>query len=517
MATERDPLLHAQESEDSTPAAQQEPAPIHSYYIVAVLFLVNLCAFFLKTTMVNILLELVCRLYWYFLGDGAHAPFPGDSDKCTDPSVFWYFLMLLNLSAVMEGGAGLLMYVPMSRLSGKYGRRSMLVGLTATLIVSSLCMIGAYRLPTPFTAPLLVLWLITISIAGQSRFDLITSMYVVDTTSPQQRTAQLSILIGLGYAAYIPGYSLGGALTTYTDSNTAVYWIVIAIALGLLAFIAFVLPESFDAGRRAKLQEEWQNEGSDRDSPLRGFLRSLALLKPHRNPSTDAWNLRLLWCTVHAFTQAVASGYLWSVVFIYLWLYLDHELNNNRYVLSTVAVATGVSLIVITPLVIKFGRPFYGERALLPANNSESTTESAWQGTSSGNSKMDKHLAIFGSVIYVVATALFPLARTRIQALILIVILGASYFRVPAFLSVVVASGDPLRSGELLAAIQTVSALGTALSWLILYFVLNASMNTFPGLIFLVYSAIASVSVLALCLIKESDRYIAPVQLSGTS
>ncbi|KAJ7107812.1 major facilitator superfamily domain-containing protein [Mycena epipterygia] len=516
MSTERDPLLHAQESEDSAPA-QKEPAPIHPYYIVAVSFLVNLCAFFSETTMVEILFELVCRLYWHFLGGGAHAPFPGDSDKCAHPSVRRYFTMLMTLSGVMESGAGLLMYAPMSRLSGKYGRRSMLIGLTAMLILSSLCMIGAYRLPTPFTAPLLILWLITMSIAGPSRFALMTAMYVVDTTSPQERTAQLSILIGWGYAAGIPGFSLGGALTAYTESNTAVYWTVIAIALGVVAFIIFALPESFDAGRRAKLQEEWQNEGSDRDSPLRGFLRSLALLKPHRNPITGAWNLRLLWCAVHGFTQAVASGYLWSAVLIYLRLHLGYKPDDNGYVLSTAAVATGVSLIVITPLVIKFGRPFYGERALLPANNSESTTESARQGTSSGNSKMDKHLAIFGWIIDLVAIALFPLARTRIQVLIPLVILGASYFRVSAFRSVVVASGDPLRSGELMAAIQTVSALGAVLSGLVLGSVLSASINTFPGLVFLVYSAIASVSVLALCLIKESDRYIAPVQLNGTS
>ncbi|KAJ6467036.1 hypothetical protein DFH09DRAFT_1381555 [Mycena vulgaris] len=403
MSTERDPLLHAQESEDSAPAAQKEPAPIHPYYIVVVAFLVNLCAFFTETTMVEILFELVCRLYWHFLGDGAHAPFPGDSDKCAHPSVRRYFTMLITLSGVMESAAGLFMYAPMSRLSGKYGRRIMLVGLTAMLILSSLCMIGAYRLPTPFTAPLLVLWLITMSIAGSSRFSLMTVMYVVDTTSPQQRTAQLSILIGWGYAAGIPGFSLGGALTTYTDSNTAVYWTVIAIALGLLAFIAF------------------------------------------------------------------------------------------------------------------FGRPFYGERALLPANNSESTTELARQGTSSGNSKMDKHLAIFVWMIDIVAIALFPLARTRIQVLIPLVILGASYFRVSAFRSVVVASGDPLRSGEIMAAIQTVSTLGAVLSGLVLGSVISASINTFPGLVFLVCSAVASVSVLALCLIKESDRYIAPVQLSDTS
>ncbi|KAJ6558332.1 major facilitator superfamily domain-containing protein [Mycena capillaripes] len=517
MSTERDPLLNGQEPEDSASAVENEPASIHLYYIVIVSFLVNLCTFFSETTMVEILLELVCGLYWYYLGDGAHAPFPGDSDKCAHPSVRRYFTMVITLSGVMESAAGLLMYAPMGRLSGKYGRRIMLVGLTAMLIVSSFCMIGAYRLPTPFTAPMLVLWLITMSIAGSSRFSLMTVMYVVDTTSPQQRTAQLSILIGWGYAAGIPGFSLGGALTTYTDSNTAVYWTVIAIAVGLLTFITFVLPESFDTARRAKLQEEWQNEGSDRDSPLQSLLRSLALLKPHRNPITGAWNLRLLWCAVHGFTQGIASGYLWSAVLVYLRLHLGYRPDDNGYVLSTAAVATGVSLIVITPLVIKFGRPFYGERTLLPANNSESITESTRQGTSSGNSKMDRHLAIFGWMIDIVAIALFPLAQTRIQVLIPLVILGASYFRVSAFRSVVVASGDPLRSGEIMAAIQTVSGLGAVFSGLVLGSVLSASINTFPGLVFLVYSAIASVSVLALCMIKESDRYISAVQLSGTS
>ncbi|KAJ7100555.1 major facilitator superfamily domain-containing protein [Mycena crocata] len=515
MSTERDPLLNGQpvESEHSASAGQKEPASIHPYYIVIVSFLVHLCIFFSQTTMVEILLELVCRLYWYYLDDDEHTPFPGDSDKCAHQSVKRYFTMLMTLSGVMESAAGLLMYSAMSRLSGKYGRRIMLVGLTAVLIVSSFCMIGAYRLPAPFTAPLLVLWLITMSV-GSSPFSLIIAMYVVDTTSPQQRTAQLSIVIGWGYAAGIPGFSLGGALTTYTNSNTAVYWTVIAIAVGLLALITLVLPESFDAARRIKLQEEWQNEGSDRDSPLRSFLRSLASLKPHRNPSTGAWNFRLLWCAIHGFAQAIATGYLWSAVLVYLRLHLGYKSDDNGYVLSTAAIATGVSLIVITPLVIKFGQPFYGERPLVLA---ESTTESVRQGTSSADSKMDKHLAIFGWMIDIVAIALFPLARTRIQVLIPLVIVGVSYFRVSAFRSVVVASGDPIRSGEIMAAIQTVSSLGSVFSGLVLGSVLSASIETFPGLVFLVYSAIASVSVLALCLIKESDRCIASVQLSDTS
>ncbi|KAJ6609539.1 hypothetical protein B0H10DRAFT_1954545 [Mycena sp. CBHHK59/15] len=105
MSTEQDPLLNAQESNDSSPAVQKESAPIHLYYIVVVSFLVNLCAFFSETTMVEILFELVCWVYWHFLGDGAHELFPGDSDKCVHPSVRRYFTMLMTLSGVMESRA----------------------------------------------------------------------------------------------------------------------------------------------------------------------------------------------------------------------------------------------------------------------------------------------------------------------------------------------------------------------------------------------------------------------------
>ncbi|KAJ6513570.1 major facilitator superfamily domain-containing protein [Mycena vitilis] len=511
MSTERDPLLPAQESEDVASPAQKDPERIHPSYIQVVSFLVHLCTFFCETTMVEILFDLVCQLYWHFIGAGSHTPFSGDSDKCADPSVRRYFTMLMTLSGVMQSGSGLLMYAPMSRLSGKYGRRSMLAGLTAILIVSTLCMIGAYRLPAPFKAPLLVLWLITVSIAGTSRFSLMAVMYIVDTTSAQQRTAQLSMLTGWGYAAGIPGFSLGGALTAYTGSNTAVYWTVLAIAIGMLVFIVFVLPESFDAAKRAKLQEEWKKEGSDRDSALRNFVRTLALLRPHRNPNTGTWNLRLLWCAVHAFTHSLASGYFWSAVLIYLRLQLGYKPNDNGYILSIAAVATGVSLIVITPLVIKFGRPLYGESTPLPAADSESATTHARKGTSSENSKMDKHLTILGAIIDLVATALFPFARTRVQVMIPLCVVGASYFRISAFRSVVVASADPIRSGELLASIHTISGLGTMLSGLVMGSVLSASINTFPALVFFVYSAIVGVSILALLLIRESDRFIVPV------
>ncbi|KAJ7673773.1 hypothetical protein DFH06DRAFT_749812 [Mycena polygramma] len=184
MSSERNPLLPRQESDDAA-APDKDAARIHPSYIQIVSFLVQLCNFFCETTMVETLFDLVCELYWHLLGD-AHTPFSGGADKCADPSVRRYFTMLMTLSGVMESGAALIMYAPMSRLSGKYGRRIILAGLTAILIVSTVSMIGAYRLPPPFKAPLLVVWLITAAVAGTSRFSLMAVMYVVDTTSAQQ-------------------------------------------------------------------------------------------------------------------------------------------------------------------------------------------------------------------------------------------------------------------------------------------------------------------------------------------
>ncbi|KAJ7652097.1 major facilitator superfamily domain-containing protein [Mycena polygramma] len=502
MSTERDPLLDApqlsQEPEDSV----QIPIPIHPYYIAAVAFLAKLCYCISVTTQVEILLELVCRLYWTYYSNG-NSPLLGD--RCEHHSVRQYFTILNTAVGILDGLGGLLMYGPMSRLSGKYGRRSMMVLLTVVLILATLCLIGAHRLPAPFTAPLLLLWLILISLAGTWQFDLITAMYVADTTTPQQRTSSLSIVLGWGYFAGVPGFAIGGAVTACTGSNTAVYWIVIALALVLLAFIAFILPESFGTSKRLRLREQWESERSGigpagrLESTLGTFFRPLALLKPDRNPATGRWNLRLLWCGIHAFASGIASGYIWSAVVVYLALHLGYKPDDNGYVLTTVSVATGASLVIVTPFVLKIGRPFYNA-----ANSNPTNSEVA----AAGDSKMDLHLAIFGWIIDAVAVALFPLARTRTEVLIPMVILGASYFRVSAFRSVVVASGDPVRSGEILAAIQTLTSLGVALSGLVLGSVLSASINTFPGLVFLVYSAIAFVSVIALCMIRDSDKYV---------
>ncbi|KAJ7788558.1 major facilitator superfamily domain-containing protein [Mycena olivaceomarginata] len=503
MATERDPLL--QEVAEPDVVAQEEPSPspqIHPYYIVVVAFLAKLCFFISTTTDVEILLELVCRLYW-----NAHDRSPVPGDRCAHPSVRRYFTMLGSLVGVMEGLGGLFMYGPMSRLSGKYGRRSMLVVLTVILILGTLCLIGAYRLPIVFTAPLLFSWLILISITGSWQFDLMTAMYVIDTTTSQERTSRLSIVLGWGYVSGIPGFAIGGALTTYLESNTAVYWVVISLALILLAYVAFILPESFDSTKRAKLQEEWQNERAELGSGylkslLSIFFRPLLLLKPHRNP-TGSWNLRLLWCGTHAFFSGMASGYLWTAVIVYLALHMQYRPDDNGYVLTAGAISTGISLVVITPLAIKLLSNFYGAKSI-SANDIESTHSEA---SSSGISKMDKHLAIFGWTMDIVAVALLSLARTRVEVFICVATLGASYFRLSAFRSVVAASGDPIRSGEILAAIQTITSFGNAISGVILGSVLTASIDTFPSLVFLVYSVISSVSVVALCLIRESDRY----------
>ncbi|KAJ6569453.1 major facilitator superfamily domain-containing protein [Mycena capillaripes] len=503
MSTEQDPLLEPEAPQPQNDLERAEN-PIHPYYIAVVAFLAKLCFFISTTTQVEILRELVCRLYWTY-HDEAHSPLPGD--KCQDLSVRQYFTVLKTIVVIMEGLGGLVMYGPMSRLSGRYGRRSMMILLTVLLILATFCIIGAHRLPIFFTAPLLVSWLILISITGSWQFDLMTAMYVADTTTAHARTSSLSIVLGWGYFAGVPGFALGGAVTTHTGSNTAVYWLVIALALILLGYIAFVLPESFDKPKRVRLQEQWESEsaGRGRAGYLESFFRPLALLKPHRNPTTGAWNLRLLWCGIHAFTSGIASGYIWTAILVYLALHLGYKPDENGYLLTAGAVATGVSLVIITPLAIKFGRPFYR------ATDMRSRSGPEPEGTTSEGSKMDTHLAMFGWILDVVAIALFPLARTRMQVLIPIIILGASYFRISAFRSVVVASGDPVRSGEILAAIQTVTSLGIALSGLVLGSVLSASINTSPGLVFRVYSAIASVSVIALCLIRESDKYVAPL------
>ncbi|KAF7349295.1 MFS general substrate transporter [Mycena sanguinolenta] len=501
MPTERQPLL---EEVRDPPEDAEPPSPY--YFTVPVAFLAKLCFFISTTTAVEILLEIVCRLYW----NSQHGPYsPPPGDRCAHPSVRRYFVMLKSLVVIMESLGGIFMYGPMSRLSGKYGRRSVLIILTIILILGTLCMIGAYRLPAVFTAPLLLAWLVLISITGASQFDLMTVMYVVDTTTATsyQRTSRLSFVMGWAHVSSIPGFAIGGALTTYLQNNTAVCWAVIGIALVLLAYITFILPESFDRTSREKLQAEWLDERVEIGtgyitSALNTFFRPMLLLKPHRNPVTGGWNLRLLWCGIHALFSGLASGYIWTAMVVYLALHLQ-ELqpqfgpDDNSYVLKVGGLSTSLSLVVVTPLAIKFISRFYG-----------AANEDGVDSTNKGAGKMDKHLAIFGWTVDIIAVALLPLARTRVQVIICVAALGASYFRLSAFRSVVAASGDPLRNGEILSAIQTITSFGNALSGVVLGSVLTKSISTFPSLVFLVYSAIASVSVLALCLIKESDRYV---------
>ncbi|KAJ7237304.1 major facilitator superfamily domain-containing protein [Mycena haematopus] len=498
MPTEHQPLLEGYYDPPEDP--KPTPSP---YYFTVVAFLAKLCFFISATTVVEILLELVCRAYW-----NSHDPYsPPPGDRCAHPSVRRYFAMLKSLVVIMESLGGIFMYGPMSRLSGKYGRRSMLIVFTVILILGTLCIIGAYRLPVVFTAPLLLSWLVLISITGASQFDLMTVMYVVDTTTSYERTSRLSFVMGWAHVSSIPGFAIAGVLTTYLESDMAVCWAVIGIALVLLAYIIFVLPESFDSTSREILQAEWHDERTELGpgyitSALDIFFRPLLLLKPHRNPLTGAWNLRLLWCGIHALFSGLASGYIWTAMVVYLALHLQefqpqYAPDDNSYVLKVGGISTSVSLVVLTPLALMFLSRFYG------AGNDVESTNSTGE-----NSKMDKHLAIFGWTVDIIAVALFPLARTRLQVMICVAALGASYFRLSAFRSVVAASSDPIRNGEVLSAIQTLTSFGNALSGVVLGSVLTESISTFPSLVFLVYSAIASVSVVALCLIRESDRYV---------
>lgn len=118
--------------------------------------------------------------------------------------------------------------------------------------------------------------------------------------------------------------SLGGIITTQSDSVVIVYLVSTIALASLCIYISILLPESFPIAKRVELQRqrnelppESQTWFETLTSPLAVVFEPLKQLKPSYDPSKGRRNWRLVFCAIHVFVVTVADGYAALAMVLY--------------------------------------------------------------------------------------------------------------------------------------------------------------------------------------------------------
>ncbi|KAI0057348.1 MFS general substrate transporter [Artomyces pyxidatus] len=491
-----------------------------SLSILPVVFIGRLSAELPMTTFLDILLQAICR--FYPVEPGHDSTWLEGGDACREPRVLHIYSVAITVYVFLQTSGAFIMYGPISGFSSKLGRKPVFFALILLCLASNIFMLLSWKSTAGIKALLLCLWALSSSLAGTAQFDLVSDMYGVDiTVNSNDRTTVLSFIKGATLLGGLPAYALGGIITRQTRSDFVVYSISAILDVIMAAYVCAVLPESFSPEDRRRLREEQEAEQTS-SSPvstgrryatllrLRAILWEIlypfTLLPPHRDSSTNQLNLRIFWCGMYFFLSNLGFGYSLYALMTYLTVVLNYKPDDNGYVLTAASVSSVFSLFVLTPCMVKYVRPLFNARKIPRVQNGE-TTDGTPDTVPSGT-QFEIHIAAMGWMMDIVAMLSVPFARSRVQVLLLLVLYGIGTCRIPVSRTIAAASVEPIRSGELLSAVQMAGAVGATLSTVFLGFVLSTTISTHPSTVFWVYAMVEAMAIGTLYCIRDEDRYI---------
>jgi hypothetical protein len=347
----------------------------------------------------------------------------------------------------------------------------------------------------------------------------IANIYTVDISSAEDRTPVLSAINGWATLGQAFSFAIGGLVTTQTDDPLIVYYISIFVLGAIFVYVLAFLPESFPEEKRDELRRRrlaQQNvETSARRNLSSRLISTIAIafeplkqLIPARK-ADGRKNWRVVYCAIHITIAMLASSYVpASLLLLYTTKY-SYNAAQTGIVLTVLSLSAVFTLTYTTPSLIRVLRPMYGRKVALSEDQqdpSDGTTVSA------PTDLLDVHIAFVSCVINAISYIIASATTTRVSHLIAVTVAGFSAAHAPIIRSLVVSSVDPLKQGEVLAAIEMMASIGAFLSPLVMGGIFTATISSQPMLMFYIHAAIVIAAASLLFLIRDSDRYQKPPQ-----
>jgi len=335
---------------------------------------------------------------------------------------------------------------------------------------------------------------------------------------------------GLRALGSAPSFTIGGLITTKSHHPVTVYYITTAIMVTCTLLIAFLVPESFGPEQREKLRKEnldkqrktHERVGRPTTKIGRIFdkcmepLRRVRHLLPAPRPNGHGKNPRLFVIALSLLIASTVSGYNVTNVVVYANTKFGFDAEKNGYMMSILSTVSLIWLLLISPPLLKLMERLYtpttkylpvpAEAVEDPATDPEIAKKVEDELKASIGDQRDIHVVIGSYLIEAVSGILIALARTGNQLIAALSVIPLGGSGGAAMRSALTASASPLRSGEILSAIEVVLSLGHFLAPLqgVLF---TALINTFPQVVFYLGAFIHVLAALVMFLVKEGDRY----------
>nr|A0A286LF00.1 RecName: Full=Major facilitator-type transporter psiT1; AltName: Full=Psilocybin biosynthesis cluster transporter 1 [Psilocybe cyanescens]P0DPB1.1 RecName: Full=Major facilitator-type transporter psiT1; AltName: Full=Psilocybin biosynthesis cluster transporter 1 [Psilocybe cubensis]ASU62244.1 putative transporter [Psilocybe cubensis]ASU62248.1 putative transporter [Psilocybe cyanescens] len=319
------------------------------------------------TTNIRVLHTVACQL-WYHVNDPDVFPGGNIPEKyCALPGVDKYYAIMVSMTTVIDGLGGILGTGIASYMSSRFGRKPVLMFLLSCTMIDHLAILTVQNVYGWKQLVTFGLIMIVETIGNENTTVFLVSMYVVDVTEAERRTAALSSITGWLVLGGALAYSIGGSITTFLHSNSAVYIVSFSVTGIVLTFTAFVLPESFPAEKRDLLRLERLAETRGHSQSWTQKIKAVAtvalepmeLLKPTFNPITGKANWRLVYCALHSFIVTLADAYALPAMLIFFTTQYSYTPAQMGYVMTTYSVSSVFVLAIALPLFIRWFKPLY--------------------------------------------------------------------------------------------------------------------------------------------------------------
>ncbi|KZO94123.1 MFS general substrate transporter [Calocera viscosa TUFC12733] len=483
------------------------------WYVIPVIAGACLATHLPTTTTLAIIRIIICRR-WYELHEPDALPMGHTPTElmCEIPSVVTAYTVAITIMGVVDAFAAMISFGLINLFVKKYGRKPVFITMTSVACTGFSLFLLALNVPGTLSLVLAGLAIVLVAFASVGAIVLVGRMYVVDTTTPMNRTSGLSFLGAACQLGLTPSFALGGYITEHYHHITAVYWVTLALQISVLLYEIFVLPESYVLEERQEAIEEMQHV-IDEDLPddgkaglkhtLKLAIRPIfSILEPllvlvSKIPGGTGRDYYLLIAGGGAFLWYLGTHYLGLAIMMRLINEFHSPPDQNGIGMSLLMGGKGLFLVFIFPSVIKYGRLFYAKYAL--RKGMSLTLQEIARRT-------DTVLIIVSYIIDASFIAMIGFSKTRTGVFACAILMGFGAGGHIALNSLLVSSVHHAQSDEILSANAMLESVGQVLSPIVLGSILSATINTFPGLMFYVSTGICLLSATCIVIFRTVDK-----------
>ncbi|THU91914.1 MFS general substrate transporter [Dendrothele bispora CBS 962.96] len=414
------------------------------------------------------------------------------------------------LSAIATG--------PWSRWGDLHGRNSVLMLTVLGALAMEIVFILVTRPNTMFSRNaeqfIMVGPVMDGLVGGLSAYNGVVHAYISDCTRHGSRARIFSTIQGLNFIGLAIGPWISGFILSLGDFSPYILFYASSLLLALLlAYIAFICPESLPAEARSKLEDRssdsttiFKHFRNLFSSLVAGLLSPISMLKPRHvtlpTYSGKDWNVTLAGGALFLYLISVA---VYNIKYIYGRHVYQWSPTELGFYMSLLWITRAVNLLVILPIVIGYFKP-----KVRPGEELDRYAEVRFDQILAGAS-----LAIDGT-----ADALIAIAPSASQTMFVALSCMSSFTSGgnPILHSLagacLHAAGYSSEVGPLFGALAVVAAVAHIISPWLFALTYSSTAATYPKAVFVLAAALLYTAVALLATIRSKSRMTTGAHLS---